>query len=161
MSKSKLKVYTLGYYGRDPEQVLALAERLDATVFDCRFSPRSRDPRWSGKRLSELMQSRYRHVRQFGNRNYKGGPIELVDYPAGIQMIEAAGNNVILMCVCKDYKKCHRTTIAVALESDGYETYEIGEIAVDNTPQLIRTPQPESQPAPKRNTQLGLFGKEI
>ena len=99
----------------------ALAECLDAIVFDVRFSPFSRNPEWSGKRLSALLGRRYRHVKALGNANYKnGGDIELVDFAGGLAMIDASPKPVMLMCVCSKWHSCHRTVIAEKLRALGF-----------------------------------------
>ena len=130
------RVYTLGYSGRKPAEILQIAEELDATVFDVRFSPRSRVPHWSRKRLTEFLGDRYRHVRALGNRNYRGGPIELEDFPAGLELIQDSERPVILMCACKDPAICHRSTIADMLRGVGLEVAELGSTATAGARQL-------------------------
>ena len=121
-------IYTMGYSGRKLKDIEQFAERLDVVIFDIRYSPRSRNPEFSGKRLAEVLGERYRHIRDFGNRNYKGGPIELVDFDAGLHLIEQEQRAVILMCVCGDPAICHRTVIAARLRELGYEVEEVGEL---------------------------------
>lgn len=123
-------IYTYGYSGRAPEQLDQLAAALNATVFDIRFSPRSRNAAWSGKRLQARLQTRYRHVVEFGNVNYKGGPIHIVDYETGKSLIAHSENPVILICVCRDPAICHRTHIARLLRAGGLNVTEL-------TPQRI------------------------
>ena len=117
-----------GYSGKQPAQILALAEELDATVFDIRFSPRSRNPHWRQANLVEMFGDRYYHSAGFGNRNYRGGPVDLVNYEAGRDAIEAQGeagrSAVILICVCKNALTCHRFTIGELLRADGFEVEE-------------------------------------
>ena len=119
------RVFTIGYSGRKPAEIKLLAEELDATVFDVRFSPRSRVPHWSRKRLTESLGDRYRHVRALGNRNYRSGPIELEDFPAGLALIQESDRPIILMCACKDPAICHRTTIAEKLRKVGMQVAEL------------------------------------
>jgi uncharacterized protein (DUF488 family) len=124
------QIYTLGYTGRQPADLAALVNQLDATLFDIRFSPMSRIPHWRRSALESLLGDRYRWVQALGNRNYKnGGRIELVDYEAGLREIETnlVMNNrpVILMCACKDYSLCHRSMLAVMLSKVGYKVKEI------------------------------------
>ena len=119
------RVFTIGYSGRKPAEIMLLAEELDATVFDVRFSPRSRVPHWTRKRLTEFLGDRYCHVRALGNRNYRDGPIVLDDFPAGLELIHASDRPVILMCACKDPAFCHRTTIAAKLRQAGLEVTEL------------------------------------
>ena len=130
------RVYTLGYSGRKPAEILQIAEGLDAVVFDVRFSPRSRVPHWSRKRLTELLGDRYLHIRALGNRNYRGGPIELEDFPAGLELIQDSERPVILMCACKDPAICHRSTIADMLRGVGLEVAELGSTATAGARQL-------------------------
>lgn len=118
-------IYTLGYSGRKAKDIKHIAEELDAVVFDIRYSPRSRNPDFSGKRLRELLAERYQHIRAFGNSNYRSGPIALVDFDAGLEAIRQSEKPVILMCVCKDAVICHRTTIAEHLRALGFEVSEI------------------------------------
>lgn len=123
--RSKTMIYIMGYSGRTLAQLKQIAEEKDATIFDIRFSPRSRNPQFSGKRMAEELGDRYMHVRQLGNRNYKGGPVALVDYEAGKQMILNHRRNVILVCVCRDHVTCHRTDIARKLRAEGHQVEEI------------------------------------
>ncbi len=98
-------IYTYGYGGKHPEELEKMVAELGATIFDVRFSPRSRNPAWSGKRLRERFGDRYQHAKAFGNANYKGGDI--------------------LICVCKDPTICHRTYIARKLVNEGFAVEEL------------------------------------
>jgi uncharacterized protein (DUF488 family) len=137
-----LKVYGIGYSGKDPEAVRRIAEALDAVVFDIRFSPRSRDPRWAGRNVAAALGAgRYEHVRALGNRNYKGGPVELVDFEAGLRRIFDSERPVILMCVCRDPATCHRTVVGRRLEEAGLEYTELkGPLSITD-PEARRTRQ--------------------
>lgn len=135
------QVYGIGYSGRTPDEIKALAEALDATVFDVRFSPRSRVPHWSGKRLSALLGTRYQHVRAFGNANYKGGPIAIVDFEAGLRLILESPKSVILMCVCKNPAICHRTTIGSKLSGAGFQFTELNGPGAQMNPTARRARQ--------------------
>ncbi len=110
-------LYTFGYTGRSPDELRALAAQLDALVADIRFSPRSRVPHWSGGRLASLLGDRYRHLPALGNRNYKGGPVELVDLEVGVAQVAEllARQPVILLCACADVQRCHRRLAAEAI----------------------------------------------
>lgn len=121
------QVYTTGYGDKKVGAIASLAKRYDAIVLDIRYSPRSRNPDWSKKRMKERMGERYIHVREFGNANYRGGAIRIVDYDAGKAIIEQSDKPAILVCVCKDAKICHRTTIARRLRADGFDVEEIGQ----------------------------------
>ena len=118
-------IYTYGYSGKHPEQLNQLVTALDATIFDIRFSPRSRNAAWSEKRLRERFADRYQHVKAFGNANYKGGDILIVNYEAGRALIEKSDRPVILMCVCRNPAICHRTHIARLLRTAGFTVTEL------------------------------------
>lgn len=128
-------VYTYGYQGRDPDELHKIALTLNATVFDIRYSPRSRNFKWSGTNLRNVLGDRYKHVRAFGNKNYKGGPIEIVNFAAGLDEVMSSPRPVILMCVCKDPKICHRTTIANTLRGMGMQVKELTEPTRPTQPQ--------------------------
>ena len=118
-------VYTLGYSGRKMDEIQALVVEREAILFDVRFSPRSRNPVWSGSSFRRVFGKRYRHIRALGNRNYRDGPIEIVDFEAGVEAIRRSGRPVILMCGCRDYAECHRRRIAERLTSLGFSVQEI------------------------------------
>ena len=123
----------MGYWGKDLAQIKQIAEKLDATVFDIRYSPGSRNPQFRGRRMAEALGDRYMHVRAFGNKNYKGGPIQILDFASGLNMvIYHPRQNIILLCVCKDPKICHRTIISNKLRDCGYTVEEY--IAEDTEP---------------------------
>jgi len=123
----KVKVYTIGYGGREPQDILRLARKLFADVWDIRFSARSRNAKWRQDSLARLLAGRYRHMMAWGNRNYRGGPVELVNFEAGLEMLAYSSRNVILMCACRDHTHCHRTHVAELLREHGYEPEELGE----------------------------------
>lgn len=52
-----------------------------------------------------------------GNRNYKGGPVEIVDLEAGLAQVAAllVHQPVILLCVCAEVQHCHRRLAAEAI----------------------------------------------
>ena len=108
-------LYTLGYTGTKPEQILSKAQQLGAMVVDCRLSPRSRAPQWTRKQLSELLGQRYQHMPTLGNLNYKGdGPIIISNPGMGVPAVSKilATQTVILLCVCKEFCTCHRAVVA-------------------------------------------------
>jgi uncharacterized protein (DUF488 family) len=120
-------LYTFGYSGQQSDKLLALAEQLDAIPYgirsvigdDIRFSPRSRIPQWNGGRLAKLLGDRYHHLPALGNRNYKGGPVEIVDLEAGLAQVAdlLVHQPVILLCACTQVQRCHRRLVAEAISA--------------------------------------------
>ena len=71
------QILTIGYSGWKPAAIRATVESHSAVLWDIRYSPRSRHPQWQREALRELLGAAYVLVPALGNRNYKGGPIEL------------------------------------------------------------------------------------
>jgi uncharacterized protein (DUF488 family) len=117
-------IYTTGYAGQDPAALQRWLEALDGVVFDIRFNPQSRKPRWTKAALARRLGARYMHVPALGNRNYKGGPIALVDLEAGLAQLAQETRPVVLLCVCGDAATCHRTVVAEALRARGVPVSE-------------------------------------
>jgi uncharacterized protein (DUF488 family) len=112
------RAYTLGYQGQKPEALLAAVSGIGAVLCDIRYAPYSRQPGWSKKPLQALFGTTYQHIPQLGNVNYKsGGSIAIADMDAGLKIVLDLLEHrpVVLMCVCRRYKTCHRRDIAVAL----------------------------------------------
>lgn len=108
-------LYTLGYCGLKPDDLTAYLRRLDAVLVDVRFSARSMQPCWRRQGLITIVgQARYIHLRQLGNRNYKGGPIELAAPDGAVMEMTALLEQqpAILLCGCADWHACHRTSAA-------------------------------------------------
>ena len=116
-----MRIYTLGYSGRTPEQVEWAALLRSAVLVDVRLRPRSRDPAWTAGRLRAALGDRYVHLRGFGNLNYRGdGPIRLADFAGALAELRdwldrTGGENVMLLCVCRDVETCHRRVVAERL----------------------------------------------
>jgi hypothetical protein len=108
------KVFTFGYQGHKPEDLLRECQRLGAVVCDIRFRPVSRNPVWNQSRLKQMFGERYMHIGALGNRNYKGGPIDIADMEAGLNIVleHLQRRPVVLMCVCRDFEHCHRRLVA-------------------------------------------------
>lgn len=113
------KVYTWGYTGSKPADILAYVDALGALLVDIRFSPQSRVPHWSGRALEELVgPARYTHLKALGNENYRtGGEIGLHDPEAAAVHLAAVVERrpVILLCACEDWRLCHRAVAAAYL----------------------------------------------
>lgn len=110
-------IYTFGYQGRKVDDLKAAAEELDAIVVDVRHSPFSRDREWSKWGLAKSLAGRYVHLPEYGNVNYKGGPILLKDAKGGTAKLSGvlATKNLILLCACWNQPACHRTVAAETL----------------------------------------------
>jgi rhodanese-related sulfurtransferase len=126
LDTEKGRLFTTGYTGKKPDDLLALAELNDAVVVDIRKSADSRWPHWKGAALADLLGGRYRHVPQLGNNNYKsGGQIVIADIEAGARIVLAIRQPVIMLCACERDAHCHRRVVADALRAQGYEVREL------------------------------------
>jgi uncharacterized protein (DUF488 family) len=115
------QLYTLGYHSWTLRDVIETVAMHQAILLDIRYSPMSWQPQWSRKSLLAALGEHYLHVPALGNRNYRGGEIEIVNYEAGRELVReqlCIGRNVILMCVCADLSTCHRLQVARRLEDD-------------------------------------------
>lgn len=135
-------VYTVGYSGRKPEDLKQFVIDLDAVLLDIRFSPVSRIPHWNKMAVADTVGGAYQHVKALGNVNYKGGPVQIVDYQRGKAIIEASECPVILMCACGDPTHCHRTVVAEMLRKDGYTVTELNTAKAPATPKEPPKPKP-------------------
>lgn len=124
------RIYATGYTSRQPEELLALAVKLNAVIADVRFSAASRVPKWRKTEMSEFFGDIYRHVPQLGNRNYKSGDLskaEIEDFPKGLKFIRELlkKSNVILLCACRRQEACHRHLLKQLLAEYELFTEEI------------------------------------
>lgn len=111
-----MKVYPFGYAAPGASEVLReLMASPRALLIDTRYMPHSTHVEWRRKSLEQRYGQRYRWAGQFlGNRNYKGGEIELVDPATGICGLRKyldEGYDLVLLCACQDYAQCHRHVI--------------------------------------------------
>ena len=142
-------VYTMGYTVPGAMATLEQFVGEGGKVFDIRYSPSSANPLWRQDSLRERFGSAYRHVRAWGNKNYKnGGPIELVDFAAGLRILEATTAPVVALCMCRQADECHRAVVAAQLRLAGHEAQEIAYVAV----------APKAKPQPVSTLQPALFG---
>ena len=146
------ELYDLGYQEHKNFHLLESAiKEIRAVLVDIRFSPRARNPQYNQSFLVKTFGSRYIHLKEFGNKNYTGGPIEFVDFDKGViellNLLEF--KPCILMCGCWNRRTCHRYTIAHWLEEKN------GIPSIPFTPALAT--EIVNANAPK---QLDLFGKE-
>lgn len=129
-------LYTAGYQAWTPAQLLAEATRLGAMVLDIRYSAHSYRPEWGKEALRELLGSGYLHVPAFGNKNYKGGTIELAMPKRGLPIVQEQLEYapVILLCACRDWQTCHRAVAAEYIQEALGCTVEHLEPPVDVAP---------------------------
>lgn len=153
------QLYTLGYSGLAPQELLAFAQREKALVVDVRLSPLSRRAGWAQPALRELLGERYRHVPAFGNRNYKNdGPIALADPGAGFEQVRPwleQDQPLILLCVCEHWQHCHRRNVAEYIEGR-LSTSEVG-ITIHHLQVRALKTWPEDQRQVRRVVQPPLF----
>ena len=114
-------IYTTGYAGRRLADLVTIAEQLDALVCDIRYSPVSRMPEWNCASMFRVLRSRYYHLRDWGNINAKTDkPVVLVEDARGLLRVVQFTRkypNVILICGCGEYSKCHRAVCADLLRN--------------------------------------------
>ena len=75
---------TAGYKNYSFYQFKKMVEDLDALVIDVRYSPYTKLPFWGRQSLEENLCERYVHIREFGNRAYNQGEIEIDDFASGL-----------------------------------------------------------------------------
>jgi uncharacterized protein (DUF488 family) len=123
-----MRIYTAGYYGRDINELTATVTQLDAMVVDIRLVPQSRfTPQWRKANLERLYGENYLHIKELGNKGFKEKRIEIADMDSGLAIVESLGRDVVLLCACKHFDKCHRQPIAEALGFRGYEVIELSD----------------------------------
>lgn len=120
-------IYLFGYSGKTDQQIeQAIGD--NGLLLDIRFSPKSRRAGYSRAGLIRTFGDRYRHVRELGNANYQGGPIQLADPDKGLKIFEelvaAHDGPIFLMCACEDGAYCHRRNVGELLKKRGYNVSE-------------------------------------
>lgn len=147
-------LYDIGYLDvRKVEKLNALLVLLDAYLVDVRFSPNSRDPQWRQAAMKKEIGERYIHIKSLGNKNYKGGPIEFLDLPGGLDALAhlLQKKNVVVMCACWARDRCHRLNIVQEFER------EYGIHGIPITRERIKELTELEQLAPPPSPQLTLF----
>ena len=114
-----MQLFTVGYGNWTLDELAARITEMDAVLVDIRYSPTSRNPSWRQPALRAKLGRRYIYLPDFGNVNYKGGPIVIHGFDSGARKLRAllAEHNVVLMCVCRDYNRCHRKTVVEMLQA--------------------------------------------
>jgi len=135
------QVYTAGYHGASVQDLQAwLSEHPGVVVCDIRISPKSRIAEWRGDAVKKaLPANHYVWMREFGNVDYRGHGIELADPEAGLNRIRKGlevGAGMLLLCVCGDYEKCHRSLVAKLI------TKELGVVPVEISLKGLATTAP-------------------
>ena len=89
-------------------------DNKDIIIIDIRYSPYSKMRIfWNKDYLSGVFKDKYIHIKELGNMNYKGKEIKINDLDTGLSKIKSfISKDVILLCSCKDYNKCHRKIIS-------------------------------------------------
>jgi hypothetical protein len=86
----------------------------NTALVDIRYNARGRRPEWNSERLRERYGVRYKPLSCLGNKNYKGGPIQIANPERGIPLLVDAlqrGWTLILLCACAEYEQCHRKVV--------------------------------------------------
>lgn len=120
-------LYTLGYAGRSPVQVLELVTALDAIVVDIRYHPHSGHAGWGRRSLECRFGERYLWVGELGNRSHRQGVIEIPDLAGGVAIVVdlLTSSSVVLMCSCRGFDNCHRRPVAKNFTRLGYSYEEL------------------------------------
>ncbi len=121
-------------YGGNPHALTDL-EALTASgaaLIDIRYSPKTGIPGLGREALLRRFGTSYTHLPDLGNRNYRGGPIELVDAERGLEALGAwlMIRPCVLLCGCghKRAGECHRTEVGRLAQErwPGLEVRELG-----------------------------------
>ena len=122
-------VYTTGYGGRTRQQVVEATRAVNGVLVDIRYAPYSQREGYNGSDFRRAMgDDEYVWLKHFGNKNYQGGPIELVDFERGVHYLDkilATGRPAVLMCACGRLDHCHRKVVAQLLQNIGFDVAEL------------------------------------
>lgn len=122
------RIFATGYTGRDINDLKPLVDALGAILVDIRFAPYSQVMVWRQVYLKTLLGSKYLHIANLGNREFKEkGKVSIQNLSLGIETLLGLNTNLILFCVCAEAKDCHRRVIARELQKRGIETTEIAD----------------------------------
>ena len=116
-------------YCGTPDELAVALDRVGGVAVDIRFAPWSKDPVWRIDALRERFGWRYLHVQALGNRNFRGdGPIDLADAERGLTVVEevvAGPCRPVLICGCREARRCHRSEVARLLRARGHRVQEL------------------------------------
>ncbi len=115
------RVYPVGYSaGGSQKYIERLMSDAKVLLIDTRLKPYSWRVEWRQVALQDMYGERYRIAgRVLGNRNYQGGPIDIVNLAVGIrglQMYLDEGWDLIILCECCAWNTCHRKVIVERLQ---------------------------------------------
>lgn len=137
------QIITVGYTGASMPVLVRMVRQVNGLLIDTRYQPHSMAPVWRKPSFYEHFGAvgtphqrrdlepartpagdawvedigRYVHIQEFGNENYKGGPIKLKDFDRGLHRLmqllaEQPVQALVFMCGCPEYRGCHRTVVA-------------------------------------------------
>lgn len=115
-----MKIYPYGYTAHEVRIAQLMHEQPHLIMIDTRLKSWSQKPAWRAEALRATYDERYHWAGQhLGNLNYKnGGPIRLADPEAGLRGLRhwlQHGSDLLLLCGCAVYERCHLKTIVEAL----------------------------------------------
>jgi len=109
-------IFTIGYRNITRRDLEDKISENQAALVDIRYVPFSINPFWTLDQLQRVFKSRYFHIKQLGNVNYKiKNSFKILDMESGIEILSPIlekYKNVFLLCSCKDLKTCHRLIVA-------------------------------------------------
>lgn len=121
------KIYTTGYGRKNVADLKPMLDALDAVLVDIRFVPHSEILHWRKMYLKVLLDWKYLHVSNLGNRTFNEEKITIQNLRLGVETILTLDKNVVLMCGCEKLENCHRLIIAGELMKQGIEAQEISD----------------------------------
>ena len=114
------RIHTIGYTEPNAQvRIDAFLSKPNACLVDIRFSARSRwNQSFRQDRLAQKYGAQYIHCPSLGNLNYRpedrSKGITIADPETGILVVRnllSGGNDVMLLCGCKEYERCHRKVV--------------------------------------------------
>lgn len=111
-----MKLYPIGYSTPGArERIDELLQDPKILLIDTRITPWSWDDQWKGETLKARYGKKYRYAGKYlGNLGYKSGYIRIADIETGlmgIMMYLYEGYDLIMLCQCRHFNKCHMSTI--------------------------------------------------
>lgn len=113
-------IYTIGYTGLKLSDLTVWMDAHNATLVDTRLNAYSPNPDWKKHTLQRVFSDSYRHVKELGNVNYKGGgDIALKDVAFGVEVVRQLleFTPVLMLCTCSNVDTCHRKVAAEAVSA--------------------------------------------